>query len=276
MKPQRFLAIAAGAIGLAVAIPASAVQFGEPDNDDHPYVANVLLYNAALDDWVRACTGTLISPRIVLTAAHCTTLPGDTVPPGPASVWFQSDLKPLMVPGGWPEYGSAYSVIGTAIPFPGWTGHQILPDTHDVGLIVLDQPVVLAEYGVLPTAGALDSLANRRGQQNVEFDLVGYGAQVWKNKNIDFEFARFEGTVQLINLKNKFTDGYNIQVTSNPGTGGGFCQGDSGGPLLLQDSATVVAVNSFANTGCNGSSWSYRIDRQPILDWINGYILANP
>jgi hypothetical protein len=214
----------------------------------------------------------------VLTAAHCTTPPGTNVAGGRASVWFQWDLKPLVDSGSWPEYGSPDSFMGTAFPHPDWPGHQIIPDTHDVGVIVLDQPVVMAEYGALPTAGTLDSLASRRGQQNVEFDVVGYGAQVWMPKKIDFEFARFEGTVQLINLNNKFTDGYNIQITSNPGTGGGICQGDSGGPLLLQNSATVVAVTSFGNTGCNGGSWSYRIDRQPILEWINGYIsaFANP
>jgi hypothetical protein len=41
MKSQRTLSLAAGAIGLAVAIPAFAVQFGEPDYNDHPYVANI-------------------------------------------------------------------------------------------------------------------------------------------------------------------------------------------------------------------------------------------
>src|SRR6185436_294832 len=49
------------------------------------------------------------------------------------------------------------------------------PDIRDVGLIILDQPLVLSEYGVLASAGYLDALARKRGQQEHTFTISGYG-----------------------------------------------------------------------------------------------------
>src|SRR4051812_28107389 len=50
---------------------AGAITNGSPDGNGHPYVA------ALVDDYVtpgyfqRFCTGTLVAPRRVVTAAHC-------------------------------------------------------------------------------------------------------------------------------------------------------------------------------------------------------------
>src|SRR3954454_11896954 len=59
------LALLAGT-GLAVGLsaPADAVTNGSFDGNAHPYVA----YE---DNQVFACTGTLLSPTVMLTAAHC-------------------------------------------------------------------------------------------------------------------------------------------------------------------------------------------------------------
>jgi len=150
-----------------------------------------------------------------------------------------------------------------------------LPDTGDVGVVVLDAAVGLP-FSTLAAAGTLDALATRRGRQNAQFDAVGYGLQGVKPVTLA-QRTRFQGTVQLVNLRSALTDGFNLQVTSAPGTGGGTCFGDSGGPILIEGTNTIVSVNSFVlNSQCMGSGFSYRIDRQPILDWINGYISANP
>lgn len=48
---------------------------------------------------------------------------------------------------------------------------------YDLGVVVLDEPVVMDEYGSLPTEDQLDALARRRGKQDVTFTAVGYGLQ---------------------------------------------------------------------------------------------------
>ncbi len=63
-----------------------------------------------------------------------------------------------------------------------------------------------------------------------------------------------------------------MQVTNNPGTGGGTCYGDSGGPLFYGDysSNLIVGVTSYGHSKntCAGADLSYRTDQQAVIDWI--------
>jgi hypothetical protein len=117
-----------------------------------------------------------------------------------------------------------------------------------------------------------------RGTKNVNFEVVGYGLQSVKPEISDFRF-RLKAWVQLVNLRSALTDGYNIQTTNSPGKGtgpGGTCFGDSGGAIFRVDPAgnhLIVGVNSFVlNPNCAGPAFGYRVDRQPVQEWINGLL----
>src|SRR5215213_1237253 len=66
-------ALAALAVVLLAAVtsagPAAAITGGEPDGNDHPNVGLILFYDAT---GRYRCTATLISPTVLITAAHCT------------------------------------------------------------------------------------------------------------------------------------------------------------------------------------------------------------
>src|SRR2546427_272186 len=47
------------------------ITFGQPDGSAHPYTASVVFRTGATAPWTSGCTGTLIAPRVVATAAHC-------------------------------------------------------------------------------------------------------------------------------------------------------------------------------------------------------------
>ena len=85
------------------------------------------------------CTGTLISPTVLLTAGHCAELEG------PARVWFEESVTTAL---GYPTSGG---YTGIAHVYPGWQGGLFLPDTGDAGVVVLDSPV--AGISEFPVAG---------------------------------------------------------------------------------------------------------------------------
>lgn len=176
-------------------------------------------------------------------------------------------------PSGYPVSGgvTAHSLYNF-----GFTGTGS-PNTHDVGLVILDQPITSSKYAAqvtsfpaLAASSSLDRLSKRRGQQDVTFVASGYGLSLANPvKALSFR-ERLMATEKLNNLGSRLTDGYNVQTSSSPGDGrGGTCSGDSGGPLLYGSTSTIVAVNSFGlNANCRGNDFMYRVDRQPVLDWI--------
>ena len=80
-------------------------------------------------------------------------------------------------------------------------------------------------------------------------------------------------TSTLITTNDTWTDGYNLKTQNDGGSRGGTCSGDSGGPVFYPSTSNViVAVTSFGRTSpndCQGNDYSYRLDRQEVIDWID-------
>lgn len=188
-----------------------------------------------------------------MTAGHC------TLGSASAQVWF--DEKVTLA------FGYPFSGGFTGTPFTHPAFHFVLPNTSDVGIVVLDAPVDFG-VGALPALGALDGLAIQRGLQDVTFTVVGYGLQEVRPVEMA-ERSRLKATVRLVNLRSALTDGFNIHHTQAPGTGGGTCFGDSGGPVFSGTSNVIVAITSFGlNANCVGAGFAYRTDIADAQDFI--------
>ena len=268
----KFVFLVAILVLLATAQPALAVKYGVPDAGEHPFVGLIVFYNPdGTTAW--RCTGTLISLRVVVTAAHCTELQGR------ARIFFDEDVEalrnqsPPQYPLG-PNGDSGNSHTGNAYHSPWWQGALLIPNTGDVGVVVLDNPVSMPNLPVLAPDGYLNQLATQRGQQDVSFQVVGYGLQSVKPVEIGLRI-RLKASVKLVNLRSQLTGGYNLQTTNDPGKGngpGGTCFGDSGGPIFHSGNQ-IVAVNSFVlNVNCSGASFGFRVDRAEVRNWVLGFV----
>jgi Trypsin len=281
---RRFLiAIAAAVAAVALlSTPAGAVQGGTPDGNGHPNVGLSVFYFHHVPLW--RCSGTMVAPTVYLTAGHCTGVdPSLGIAPDHAEVWFSSG--PILS-GNYPGHGASCvgytgypcqgDVGGTPHPHPGWNGLLTFPNTHDMGVVVLDSA---PNKGLSPIApsGYLDKLATARGQQNVNFTVVGYGVQ-FERPNLEVAArARFVGTNQLQNLGSHIAGGYNLIMTDSNGNGtggGGTCFGDSGGPIFHTDgngNTWLVAVVSFGTKYCKGTSGAFRVDNTQARDFLGGF-----
>jgi hypothetical protein len=270
---NRFTQTLAGLALAAAAAPALAITFGQPDGNAHPYVGTILFERP---DGYYSCTGTMLSPTVMLTAGHCTEEFG--VANSRSWVKFSPDIAIQSGCAGNHACLNAYLdnpangwIPGTAVPHPNYDDFAGWPKaaTYDVGVIELSRPVAMSTYGVLPTIGLLETL---NGNDKNVFTAVGYGLQGYIKPFYSDAWTRYAGTVKLIGTNGSWTgEGLSAKFTNNPGTGGGTCFGDSGGPIFYGDTNIVVSVVSWGHTPCIGVDFNFRTDVPTTQDFVNSF-----
>lgn len=266
MRRTLALLVAGAAALMAGGAPAQAITGNFVPDFEHDYVGLVVFYDAEGIPSHR-CSGSLLTDTVFLTAGHCVTLDDEGTLAASARVYFEQDVDAVE---GYPTSGG---ITASTVYSYGYEGLGNLPQSRDVGLVILDQPVTtvypsITDYASLAAAGTLDTYGTGI---DATVDLSGYGVQNANKNHTVAARERLQAETFIIGGRNpNFKNRFNVQLASNPGGGrGGTCFGDSGGPVLLSDTDIVVAVNSFVlNGNCAGQGFGYRTDQADVIAWI--------
>jgi secreted trypsin-like serine protease len=240
----------------------SEITHGTLDGNAHPAVVLIVMDVAGSPAF--RCSGTLIAPKLVLTAGHCAGEPGEFTG---MRVFTESDVE---------NGNNNYPFAGpNTVEATEWHSHPLFTEAqfflHDVGVVLLSKPVTLAagQYGKLPSVNQLDSL--KKGSATT-FTAVGYGLQRINPVFVEAERVRMFAEPHLIQINTPSVGDYSMLLSNNASTGG-TCFGDSGGPNYLGSSNVVAAVTSFGrNNNCAGTGGVFRLDRQNVLDFVRQYL----
>ncbi len=249
----------------SIAAPHSAsfIVGGQPTGQLYPAVGALLFdYRkngiTGDDEW---CTGSLITPTVFLTAAHCIVTP--YTPPGSQFyVSFSPDL-----------FSSSFTYIAaTGYVFDPLYGHD-QANLHDLALVFLPKNSTKGISPLqLPPAGYLDDLKASGVINSLLFVNVGYGTSATLTGAPDFPFdgKRSYSLSEFMGLQPTWLG---LLMNSNATGLGGDCYGDSGGPKFIDgNNKMIVATVTTGDYPCRATTWDWRLDTPDARAFLGKYV----
>jgi secreted trypsin-like serine protease len=247
---RRTLAAALLSVGtlLLIIVSADAITYGVPDGNGHPNVGGLVYPQAFSDGTWLYCSGTLISPTVFLTAAHC------DIGSSRVTVTFDSAYQ-----------DGDKTFVGTWHADPQY-GHD-QSDPHDLAVVVFDKPIKGIAPALLPAAGSLSNLPG-----NQQITAVGYGAYEVTNQPGGHRYLYNDVRGMAVGMLNSITPSW-LRVSENRATGnGGGCYGDSGGPNFLGGTNTIAATTITGDAICRSTNTVYRLDTNSARSFLQQFV----
>jgi len=215
---------------------------GSTDADDPSVVAVYGQQPGARSGFL--CTGSVIAPTVILTAAHCVS-PLETGDGAEFTVITGPDID---------KSGAKQLAVSGVYANPLWSPDN-LEGGHDQGIVILSQPTSLRPLPI-----------NRRklasSQTGRAVRIVGYG--------LDDGSRQTGAGVKRQAITSLGTIFTNLILVGN--SRHGTCNGDSGGPAFMNIDGveTIVGTTSYGNADCTDGGFDARVDTD--LAFIDEYM----
>jgi hypothetical protein len=228
------------------------------------FVANVQLSTA--------CSGTVVSPMVVLTAAHC----AEDITSG--ALYPASAFSVVTGALDWTTGGAAAIKVAAVEVDPGFD-RATLDD--DVAVLVLASPT---RAPALPLATPADSALIAQG---TSVAVAGWGntfsAQSPPPTALHWGASVVQGAAYCTN--EEYIDGVPFDPSNDicaldaPSLAVATCHGDSGGPLIASDASgdpVAIGITSRGDPLCNPDFPSVFTRADAISAWVQSVVAANP
>lgn len=238
--------------GLVVALFASPTPWAAPASEPAPIFGGDQVdpgaypTAVAIELGLKLCTGTLVSDRVVLTAAHC--------------LEAKPDVAFMRVKIGddvYTDYSQSLAVAdyGTHPDYCGSDPKVCKTDIWDYGYVLLEEPVV----GVQPTRPLTGQAQWDEAMKiGAPITVVGYG-----NDEGDLNGVKREVEVPIVRFS-----GTGLEFQAG-GMGLDSCQGDSGGPAFVTLTTGEVVLAGITSRGYACGEGGFYAIPYASLCWLN-------